>query len=146
MLDFPSMRSPIRTNRSVEATMQTEVLAILRRRRGPLSALDVLGGVARGQSGNRAANLLPGVVRAVGAWARASRRVAERLHRLSVPPPPTCAILSICDYCGTVEESEAPDSLMELSSIIGKPGFAPMRHVVEVHGIRDSCGAGQAPA
>ena len=56
------------------------------------------------------------------------------------------SILSICDDCGIVEESAAPDLLKELSSIVGKSGFAPMRHVIEIHGVCASCGAEPVPA
>lgn len=56
------------------------------------------------------------------------------------------SILSICDDCGTVEESVAPDLLDELSSVAGKSGFVPARHVIEIHGLCASCGAGQVPA
>jgi Fur family zinc uptake transcriptional regulator len=49
------------------------------------------------------------------------------------------SILSICNDCGAVEESDARDVLKELSSVLGKSGFAPQRHVIEVHGLCASC-------
>ena len=56
------------------------------------------------------------------------------------------SVQSFCDDCGAVDESVATDLLKVLSSIVDKSGFAPMRHVIEVHGVCGSCGAGQAPA
>ena len=56
------------------------------------------------------------------------------------------SVLSVCDDCGAFDECVANDLLKVLSSIIGKSGFAPKRHVIEVYGVCDSCGIGQAPA
>ena len=56
------------------------------------------------------------------------------------------SVLLICDDCGAVDECVATDLLKVLSNIIGKSGFAPKRHVIEVHGVCGSCGVGQAPA
>ena len=126
--------------------MQAEVLAVLRRRRGPLSAYDVLGEL-------REANpkiAPPTIYRALAALTERGR--VHRLESLNAFIACQCdrhqhaSILSICDDCGTVEESVAPDLLKELSSIAGKSGFAPIRHVIEVRGLCASCGAGQAPA
>lgn len=126
--------------------IQAEVLAALRRRRGPLSAYDVLGEL-------REANpkiAPPTVYRALAALTERGR--VHRLESLNAFIACQCdrhqqaSILSICDDCGAVEERVAPDLLNELSSIIGISGFAPMRHVIEVHGLCASCGAGQVPA
>ena len=126
--------------------MQAEVLAVLRRRRVPSSAYDVLGELRETNP-----KIAPQTIyRALSALTERGR--VHRIESLNAYMACRCAshqhasILSICDDCGTVEESVAPDLLKELSSIIGKSGFAPMRHVIEVHGVCRSCGAGQAPA
>ena len=120
--------------------IQAEVLAVLRRHRGPLSAYDVLREL-------REANpkiAPPTIYRALAALTE--RRCVHRLESLNAFIACQCeghlqaAVLSICDDCGAVEESVAPDLLKALSSIIGKSGFAPMRHVIEVHGRCASCG------
>ena len=127
-------------------TIQAEVLAVLHRRRGPLSAYDVLGEL-------REANpkiAPPTIYRALAALTERGR--VHRLESLNAFIACQCerhlhaSILSICDDCGAVEESVAPDLLKALSSIIGKSGFAPMRHVIEVHGLCASCGGGRLPA
>ena len=126
--------------------VQAEVLTVLRRRRGPLSAYDVLGEL-------REANpkiAPPTIYRALAALTERGR--VHRLESLNAFIACQCdrhqhaSILSICDDCGTVEESVAPDLVNALSSVSGTSGFAPMRHVIEVHGLCASCGAGQVPA
>ena len=125
---------------------QAEVLSILRRHRRPLSAYDVLGELR--QSNPKIAP--PTIYRALAALTEHGR--AHRLESLNAFIACRCerhhhsSIMSICVDCGTVEESFAPDVLRELSNIAGKSGFAPMRHVIEVHGLCASCGGAQVSA
>ena len=125
---------------------QAEVLSVLLQHRRPLSAYDVLGELR--QSNPKIAP--PTIYRALAALTERGR--VHRLESLSAFIACRCehnhraSIMSICDNCGTVEESVAPDVLRELSRIAGKSGFAPTRHVIEVHGVCVSCGGGQAPA
>ncbi len=126
--------------------MQAEVLAVLRRRRGPLSAYDVMGELR--EANPRIAP--PTIYRALSALTKCGR--VHRLESLNAFIACQCNqhehafILSICDDCGAVEESIAPDLLKEVSRIAAKSGFAPRRHVIEVHGVCGSCGAGPMPA
>ena len=126
--------------------MQADVLAVLRRRDTPLSAYNILDEL-------RVTNpkiAPPTIYQALAALTE--RGHVHRLESLKAYIACQCGshqnalILSICDDCGTVEESFATDLLKMLASIVGKSGFAPMRHVIEVHGICGSCSAGQAPA
>ena len=126
--------------------MQADVLAVLRRCGRPLSAYDVLDELR--ESHPRIAP--PTIYRALAAL-----RERGRVHRLeSMNAFIACqfdghaqaSILSICDDCGTVEESVAPELLEGLSSVAGRSGFRPSRHVIEIHGLCASCGAGQLPA
>lgn len=126
--------------------MQADVLAVLRRRGGPLSAYEVLGELR--ESHPKVAP--PTIYRALAALTERGR--VHRLESMNAFIACQCdrhmqaSILSICDDCGTVEESVAPDLLEELSSVAGKSGFRPARHVIEIHGLCASCGAGQVPA
>ena len=126
--------------------LQAEVLAVLRRHRDPMSAYGVLGELRRANP-----KIAPPTIY------RALSALMERghVHRLeSLNAYIACqrashghtSIMSICDDCGTVEESVAPELLKALSSVIGKSGFAPMRHVIEIHGICGSCSAKQETA
>lgn len=126
--------------------IQADVLAVLRRRGCPLSAYEVLGALR--ESHPKIAP--PTIYRALAALTERGR-----VHRLeSMNAFIACqydrhmqaSILSICDDCGTVEESVAPDLLEDLSSVAGRSGFWPARHVIEIHGLCASCGAGQALA
>jgi Fe2+ or Zn2+ uptake regulation protein len=56
------------------------------------------------------------------------------------------SVQSICDVCETVEESVAPGLRDELSSVAGKSGVRPARHVIEIHGLCASRGSGQVRA
>ncbi|WP_093256337.1 Fur family transcriptional regulator [Rubrimonas cliftonensis] len=125
--------------------MQSEVLAALRRRHAPMTAYDVLRDL-------RAAHpkiAPPTVYNALAALTKQGR--AHRVESLKAYIACQCdghqsaSILSICEDCGMVEERLAPDVLTTLSGILGESGFAPQRHVIEVHGICATCGAGQTP-
>ena len=126
--------------------MQAEVLAVLRRRRAPLSAYDVLREMLAAHP-----NIAPPTI--YNALAALTKR--GRVHRVeSLKAYIACqrashqhaSILSICDDCGTVEERIAPDVLEKLSGMLRESGFAPLRHVIEIHGLCATCGAGPLPA
>lgn len=126
--------------------MQAEVLAILRRRGTPMSAYEVLGQLR--DSNPQLAP--PTIYRALAALTE--RGGVHRLESLNAfiacksHSHKDASILSICDDCGEVEEFVAPDLLRELSSIAGQSGFAPTRHVIEVHGQCASCGSAEDQA
>ena len=126
--------------------MQAEVLAVLRRRGGPLSVYDVLDELRE----NHPRIAPPTIYRALTALTERGR--VHRLESMNAFIACQCdrhvqaSILSICDDCGPVEESAAPELLEDLSSVAGKSGFRPSRHVIEIHGLCASCGAGQVPA
>ncbi len=118
---------------------QAEVLAIMRMSRGPLSAYEILEKLRKAHPKIAP----PTIYRALAALTECGR-----VHRLeSLNAFMACkrgrhqhdSILSICDDCGTVEENVDSELLEELSSLIGKSGFKPKRHVIEVHGLCASC-------
>jgi len=125
---------------------QADVLAVLRQRGRPLSAYDVLREL-------RATNpriAPPTIYRALAAL-RESGRV-HRLESLNAFIACRCdrhlqaSILSICDDCGTVEESVAPDLLEAISGVAKSSGFQPARHVIEIRGLCATCSAAQVSA
>ncbi|MEL6957384.1 MAG: Fur family transcriptional regulator [Pseudomonadota bacterium] len=120
--------------------VQAEVLKALKASETPLSAYDVLSEL-------RAFNpkaAPPTVYRALNALIE--QGLVHRLESLNAYMPCQCdshaeeAILSICDDCGTVEETVDPEVTEAMSRITGKSGFAPQRHVIEVHGTCADCG------
>lgn len=125
--------------------MQSEVLGILRLSKVPLSAYDLLGQMRA----NNPRLAPPTIYRALAALTE--HREVHRLESLNAFVACRCSahrhasILSICDDCGVVKETVAPGVLAELSSIADKSGFAPTRHVIEVHGKCADCGAQESP-
>ncbi|MEL6361256.1 MAG: Fur family transcriptional regulator [Pseudomonadota bacterium] len=125
--------------------MQAEVLAVLRQYDRPLSAYDVLRELREGHPKIAP----PTVYNALAALTKKGH--AHRIESLKSFIACQCddhhhdAILSICNACGAVEESVSPAVLQSLSKITGKSGFAPMRHVIEVHGLCASCVGAQGP-
>ncbi|MTH95819.1 Fur family transcriptional regulator [Roseibium sp. RKSG952] len=123
---------------------QAEVLDILRRRHGPVSAYDVLETLRKTHK-----NISPTTIyRALSALTKSGQ--VHRVESLNAFIACQCerhqhaSILSICEQCGSVEESVDPDLVKGLSSVICKSGFSPMRHVIEVLGTCGSCRTGKA--
>ena len=119
--------------------MQTELLAVLRSHRAPMSAYEMLGCLR--EENPRIAP--PTIYRALAALTH--RGIVHRLESLNAfiacqrNRHDHASILSICDDCGGVEETISTELLKKLSSIAGKSGFAPARHVIEIHGQCASC-------
>lgn len=115
------------------------VLAILQRSETPLTAYKILAEM-RERNPKAAA---PTVYRALDALVKSgcvhrvesiNAFVACQRERHDCP-----AVMSICDECGLVEERSAPRLVGELSNMVAASGFAPQRHVIEVHGRCASC-------
>ena len=121
-----------------EAT-QAAILAVLKAHDAPLSAYDVLG-VLREDNPKAAP---PTVYRALAALT--AKGAVHRLESLNAymacqhDSHAQDAILSICDDCGHVEESVAPQLVKDLAQVTEKSGFRAARHILEVHGICASC-------
>jgi len=128
------------------ASMQADVLRILRRRGGPLSAYNVLREMRETNP-----KMAPPIIYRALAALNARGRV-HRLESMNAFMACQCdrhleaSILSICDGCGQVEERIAPDVLESISGVVGKTGFTPQRHVIEVHGVCAACGGAPSPA
>ncbi|MGK7913433.1 MAG: Fur family transcriptional regulator [Synechococcus sp.] len=123
-------------------TTQSKVLAVLRSHHAPLSAYDVIGELR--QVSPKIAP--PTVYRALEALA--GRGLVHRLESLKAfiacqyDRRQHASIFAICNNCGAVEESLAPDLFEELSRVAGQSGFTSTRHVIELHGLCASCQTG----
>ena len=119
--------------------VQAEVMDALRANGGRLTAYDILASLK--ETNPKAAPTT--VYRALNALM--DQGLVHRLESLNAfvvcKSDHAChdAILSICDDCGTVEETVDPDVLRTMAKAVGKTGFAPKRHVVEVHGTCSDC-------
>lgn len=119
--------------------VRQEVLESLQQSAGPLSAYDILGQL-------QVANpkmAPPTVYRALSALMESGH--VHRVESLKAyiacdgDAHQTASILLICNECGAVDERVAPALSTQLSNVTSKSGFAPTRHVIEVHGRCGSC-------
>ena len=120
--------------------MQAKILAILREAGTALSAYNVLDELKASH---------PKIAPPTVYNALAALISAGRVHRVeSLKAYIACqfrsgnhtSVLSICRECGIVEEHLAPHLHKTLSGFVAESGFAPQRHVVEVHGVCSACG------
>lgn len=122
--------------------IQAQVLAVLRSHRAPMSAYQMLE-CLRGENPRLAP---PTIYRALAALT--DRGSVHRLESLNAfiacqrDRHRQASILSICNDCGDVEENVSLELLKTLSGIAGRSGFAPARHVIEIHGQCASCESG----
>lgn len=136
---------------------QSAVLAVLKARRAPLSAYEVLDALNTSER-----PLAPTTVY------RALSALLERgqIHRLESRnafvacqgacreasqggsedgSQDACAtILAVCDGCGAVEETVSTDVNAALSQATGRTGFTASRHVIELIGRCAACDAAGA--
>lgn len=114
--------------------MQEQVLEALRQHRQPQSAYALLGHMRRDNP-----------LLAPTSIYRALTALTEKgtIHRVeSTKAFVVCkhgdhsagCLLAICEECGAVEERLAPALIDDVSAEASKSGFAPKRHVIEVHG------------
>lgn len=121
--------------------MQEEVLGVLRRQGKPCTAYDLLARLRE----RRASLAPPTIYRALTALV--ARGEVHRIESLNAfvacraAGHAQGAVLSICGDCGSVEEHVDAAVLGDLSALASRSGFAPTRHVVEVHGLCATCGA-----
>ena len=125
---------------------QADVLAVLCRRGRPMSAYDILDVLRRG----RPKLAPPTIYRALSALVAQGR--VHRLESLNAFVACQCSahhddmILSICDDCGRVEQSLAPEIVGGLSRIAGKSGFVASRQVIELRGRCAACATAETRA
>ncbi|MEL7445186.1 MAG: Fur family transcriptional regulator [Pseudomonadota bacterium] len=123
------------------SNMQEALLAVLRQHEQPQSAYALLAALRTDN-----AKLAPTTIY------RALDALSEQgmVHRIESLNAYACCrhgdhtsdcIMAICDDCGIVEEQLAPKLIGAISAETEKSGFAPKRHVVEVHGSCAACGS-----
>ena len=116
-----------------------KVLEVLRNHSGAMSAYDVLAELR--QFNPKIAP--PTVYRALAALAKQGR--VHRLESINAfvacqcDQHPQAPVLSVCDDCGVVEESIAPQVLSALSDVARQSEFALTHQVIELHGRCIAC-------
>ena len=122
----------------------TRVMNCLRKSNGPMSAYDVLADLRQFNP-----KIAPPTVY------RALTKLSEQgeIHRIeSLNAYIACqcdhhsqaSILSVCDDCGSIEESIAPQVLKAISNVVKKSGFRASKQVIELRGQCLSCHEGSA--
>jgi Fur family zinc uptake transcriptional regulator len=119
--------------------LQEEILTIMHDGALPLSAYKILEALKVAYPKIAP----PTVYRALAALTK--RDAVHRLETLNAYIPCQCgedhqqSILSVCNDCGTVDESVEPDVFSELNASLTKVGFSAQRHIIEVHGTCADC-------
>jgi Fur family transcriptional regulator, zinc uptake regulator len=134
---FQTNESETMQTRGME--MQKAVFQVLEENEKPMSAYDILK-VLRASHARLAPTTIYRALHALCARGRAHR--IESLNAFAArrsTAPCEAVILSICEDCGAVEETAAADLLNEVVRSVGRSGFAPSRHVVELHGHCRAC-------
>ena len=122
-----------------------KVLTVLRSHNGAMSAYDVLGKLR--QFSPKIAP--PTVYRALSALEEQGH--VHRLESINAFVACKCdqhqhaPVLSVCNDCGLVEESIAPEVLSALSDLAKQSGFSQTRQVIELHGQCVACCEGASP-
>ena len=123
----------------IQNTLHTEILNLLRESGRGITAYEVLDSLRP---------LRPKI--APPTVYRALKSLIEQgdVHRLEsmnafVACQKRCAhqtaILTICKDCGGVQERKLPAAVDTLLEAVSRSGFAPERHIVEVHGVCIQC-------
>ena len=126
--------------------MQTKVMHALKESRVPKSAYDILAQLKQENS-----KLAPTTVyRALTALMDQGQvHKVEGLNSFTVCRADHAhepALLAICDSCGQVDETVAPNLAGAAKDVLQDRGFAASRHVFEVHGQCGSCSIAEGAA
>jgi Fur family zinc uptake transcriptional regulator len=121
--------------------LQADILRVLRGKGQALSAYDILAALREGQP-QLAPTTIYRALKLMCARGDVLRIESLNAYALrSTRDPQTPVILSICDDCGTLRETVAPEVFTSLTAAAQHCGITPNHHVVEIHGQCDQCGA-----
>ena len=123
------------------AARQDDVLGVLNKCEGPMTAYQILEQLQVGEPDIAP----PTVYRTLTALTDQGR--AHRLESIKAFVPCRCShvesvpVLAICEDCGTVEEHDGSDLLPILTGLTDQKAFRADRHIVEIHGQCGTCAA-----
>ena len=125
--------------RKKSGVRQSEVMSVLVENPKPMTAYEILDRMKLDEHDLAA----PTVYRALTALTDQGR--AHKLESIKAFVPCRCnhkaaiPVLAICGECRTVEEYDGSVLLPKLSAISALSSFRATRHIVEIHGICQSC-------
>ena len=125
--------------RKKSGVRQSEVMSVLVENPKPMTAYEILDKMKLDEHDLAA----PTVYRALSALTDQGR--AHKLESIKAFVPCRCnhkaaiPVLAICGECRTVEEYDGSVLLPKLSAISALSSFRATRHIVEIHGICQSC-------
>jgi len=125
--------------RKQAATRQSDVLDVLQDHDKPMTAYAILDQMKVDEPDLAA----PTIYRALAALTDQGR--AHKLESIKAFVPCRCnhgaavPVLAVCEDCGNVEEYDGTRILPELNKIAAQSSFQASRHIVEIHGVCDSC-------
>tara|TARA_B100000787_G_scaffold65720_1_gene48190 strand:+ start:168 stop:554 length:387 start_codon:yes stop_codon:yes gene_type:complete len=125
--------------RKKSGVRQSEVMSVLVENPKPMTAYEILDRMKLDEHDLAA----PTVYRALSALTDQGR--AHKLESIKAFVPCRCnhkaaiPVLAICGECRTVEEYDGSVLLPKLSAISALSSFRATRHIVEIHGICQSC-------
>ncbi len=123
------------------AARQRDVLSVLTASDKPMTAYQILGHLQIGEPDIAP----PTVYRTLSALTDQGR--AHRLESKKAFVPCRCnhvesvPVLAICENCGSVEEHDGGGLLPKLTALTDQNAFHAQRHIVEIHGLCNSCAA-----
>ncbi|MFK7835952.1 MAG: Fur family transcriptional regulator [Sulfitobacter sp.] len=125
--------------RKQAAVRQLDVLDVLTRHEKPMTAYAILNQMKTAEPSLAA----PTVYRTLAALTEQGR--AHKLESMNAFVACRCAhdasvpVLAICNECGAVEEHDGAAILPKLKALAEKSAFQPTRHIVEIHGLCQTC-------
>lgn len=125
--------------RKQAATRQSDVLNVLKKQAKPMTAYALLEQLRPDEPSLAA----PTIYRTLAALTEQGR--AHKLESLNAFVACRCEhdasvpILAICDECGTVEEHDGAPILPKLKALEARSAFQATRHIVEIHGLCQTC-------
>jgi len=123
------------------AARQDDVLSVLKSCDRPMTAYQILEKLQIVEPDIAP----PTVYRTLSALTDQGR--AHRLESMKAFVPCRCShvesvpVLAICEDCGTVDEHDGSDLLPKLTALTDKTAFRADRHIVEIHGLCETCAA-----
>lgn len=121
------------------AARQTDILSVLNGCDRPMTAYQILERLQESEPDIAP----PTVYRTLSALTDQGR--AHRLESIKAFVPCRCShaeslpVLAICNTCGSVDEHDGSELLPKLTALTDQNAFQAKQHIVEIHGLCETC-------